>query len=157
MNRPSFSSDNPDGDVGVLCRLWNCNLPRSNTTSIVFWSLKLSGMIICGAAMSKLKSHLLDLIYNSTLYTVKTCYNKSLVCGFSNTTVYFGVSVAGFFFKFWRIQVPFVGPLISYCGLLVMSALGFKARVDPLHAFSLVWSSDPPLVWHLLTGKRSAW
>ena len=43
-------------------------------------------------------------------------------------------------------------------GLLVTSALRFKARVDPfLHIFSLVRSSDSPLVWHLLTIQRSAW
>ena len=42
-------------------------------------------------------------------------------------------------------------------GLLVTSALSFKARVDPMHAFSLVWSSDLPLVQHLLTVWRSAW
>ena len=42
-------------------------------------------------------------------------------------------------------------------GLLVTSALGFKARADPLLAFLLVWSSDSTLVWHLLTVYRSAW
>ena len=36
-----------------------------------------------------------------------------------------------------------------------MSALGFKARMDPLHAFSLVRSSDSPLVQHLLTVEVS--
>ena len=36
-------------------------------------------------------------------------------------------------------------------GLLVMSAPSSKARVDPLHTFSPVWSSDLPLLWHLLT------
>ena len=39
-----------------------------------------------------------------------------------------------FFFKIWRISVLFVGPLIPLLGLLVMCALGFKARVDPLLA-----------------------
>ena len=35
-------------------------------------------------------------------------------------------------------------------GLLVTSALSFKAGVDVLCSFSLVWSSDLPLVWYLL-------
>ena len=54
---------------------------------------------------------------------------------------------------------PFHGTTGTPCfGLLVTSALGFKARVDPfLHAFSPVWSSDSPLVQHLLTVQRSAW
>ena len=49
---------------------------------------------------------------------------------------------------FWRTQVIFVGPLIPRFGLLVMSVLGFKARVDPLYAaFSPVcYVSDSPLV-----------
>ena len=42
-------------------------------------------------------------------------------------------------------------------GLLVMSALGLKDRVDPLRAFSLMWTSDSRLVWHLLTVQGSAW
>ena len=42
--------------------------------------------------------------------------------------------------------------------LLVISALGFNAKVDPfLHAFLPVGSSDSPMMWHLLTLKRSAW
>ena len=49
------------------------------------------------------------------------------------------------------------GHWYPYFGLLVMSVLGFKARVDPLHAFSPVSSSDSPLVCHLLTVWRSAW
>ena len=40
-----------------------------------------------------------------------------------------------FFFNFWRTHVLFVGPLIPLFGLLVMSALGFKARVDSLACF----------------------
>ena len=41
-------------------------------------------------------------------------------------------------------------------GLLVMYALGLKARVDPfLHAFPPVWSSDSPLERHLLTVRTS--
>ena len=59
------------------------------------------------------------------------------------------------FFKVFVVVTPkqifgevfFVGPL----GLLVTSALGFKAREDPSRAFSLVWFSDSPLVRHLLT------
>ena len=43
------------------------------------------------------------------------------------------------------------------CGHLVMSSLVFKARLNPLHAFSLVWSSDSPLVQHLLTVQGSVW
>ena len=55
-----------------------------------------------------------------------------------------------FFFKFWRTQVLFVGPLISLF-LTSTSALGFKARVDPfLRAFSPVWSSDSLLVRPIL-------
>ena len=48
------------------------------------------------------------------------------------------------FFYFGATDIPCFG-------LLVTSALGFKARVDVLCAFSLVWSSDSLLVRHLLT------
>ena len=52
---------------------------------------------------------------------------------------------------------PFLlGHWCPCCGILVRSAVGFKARVDPLQAFSLVWSSDSPLVWYLLTVMGSA-
>ena len=40
-----------------------------------------------------------------------------------------------FFLNFWRTHVRFVGPLIPCFGLLVTSALGFKARVDSLACF----------------------
>ena len=61
------------------------------------------------------------------------------------------------FFYFWGHKSFSWSHLHPCFGLLVMSTLGFKARVDPLYAFSLVWSSDSPLVWHLLTVERSAW
>ena len=57
---------------------------------------------------------------------------------------------------FWRTLVLFVGPLIPLSfELLVMSALGFKARVASLgcmlHRLLTIDSSDSPLVRHLLT------
>ena len=64
------------------------------------------------------------------------------------------------FFKkfFWRHKSFSCGHWYPCFRPLVMSALGFKARVDPfLCAFSLIWSSNSPLVWHLLTVQRSAW
>ena len=57
-----------------------------------------------------------------------------------------------FIFLFLEDISPFLRPLIPL--FVVMSALGFKARVDSLRAFSLVWSSDSPLVRHLLTVLR---
>ena len=37
-----------------------------------------------------------------------------------------------FLFKFWRAYILFVGPLIPCFGLLVISPLGFKARLGNL-------------------------
>ena len=55
--------------------------------------------------------------------------------------------------------VAFVGPPILF-GLLVMSALGFKAEVDlltcVLYLRCATDSSYSPLVRHLLTSRRSA-
>ena len=55
----------------------------------------------------------------------------------------------------------FVEPLDSSFGLLVMSALGVKARVDSLpsvlHHLHATYSLDPPLMRHLLTSWRPAW
>ena len=62
-----------------------------------------------------------------------------------------------FFYTFWEHKSFSWGYWYPCFRLLVTSALGFKARVDPLHAFLLVWSSDSPLVWHLLTVQMSAW
>ena len=57
-----------------------------------------------------------------------------------------------FFLKFFIGHKSFSWGHWYICfGLLVMSALDFKAWVGALHAFSLVWSSDSPLVGHLLT------
>ena len=63
------------------------------------------------------------------------------------------------FFKIFRGHKSFLrGHWYPCFGLLVMSALGFQARVDHfLPAFLPVWSSDSPLVWHPLTVLRSAW
>ena len=65
------------------------------------------------------------------------------------------VSDLNLFLNFLRTYVLFVR--YPCFGLRVMSALCFKARMDPLHALLSVWSSDSPLVWHLLTVWRSAW
>ena len=43
-----------------------------------------------------------------------------------------------FFKEILSTLVLFVRPLIPLFRLLVTSGLGFKARMDPLHAFSLV-------------------
>ena len=73
----------------------------------------------------------------------------------------FFFSVLCFFNKILEDISPFRGatdtPVLEFWWHLVTSALGFKARVDPLHTFSLVWSSDSLLLWHLLTAKGSAW
>ena len=56
-----------------------------------------------------------------------------------------------FFKKFWRTLLLFVGVLIP---LLVISALGFKAKLDTLtcilHNLHAIHSSYLPLLWHLL-------
>ena len=58
-----------------------------------------------------------------------------------------------FLWSFWGFKSFRWGHWYTCFGLLVMSALGFKTRVDPLHAFLLVWSSDLLLVWHLVTAR----
>ena len=59
--------------------------------------------------------------------------------------------------KIWGHKSSSWGHWYPCFGLLVTSAMGFKARMDPLHAFVLVWSSDSPLVQNVLTVNRSAW
>ena len=53
---------------------------------------------------------------------------------------------------------PFEGPLIHLIfGLLVMCALCFKVKVNPLCTLHKTESSDSPLVRHLLTSWQPAW
>ena len=61
-----------------------------------------------------------------------------------------------FFFQIsWRTSVHFVGPLTPLFQILVMSALGFKARVYSLACVLCCLgareTSDSPLVQHQLT------
>ena len=66
-----------------------------------------------------------------------------------------------YFELFWKPSVLFVGPLIPCFRLLVMSALGFKNRVDPftciLCCLCAPNSSHSPLLRHLLTSWCPAW
>ena len=63
--------------------------------------------------------------------------------------------------NFWRTSVFILRPLIPCFGLLVTSALDFKARVDSpvcvLHYLCQTESSDSPLVSQLLTPWWPAW
>ena len=77
--------------------------------------------------------------------------------------IYHGNDHLIFYFNFWRTQVHFVGPLIPLFWTSGDVCPGFHSQGGSLFAFFLgsafspVWSSDSPLVWHLLTAKRSAW
>ena len=61
----------------------------------------------------------------------------------------------------WRTSVLFGEPFNPYFGLLVVSNLGFKARVDSLacvlYQLCATDSTDSLLVWHLLTSWQPAW
>ena len=63
--------------------------------------------------------------------------------------------------KIWRTLVLFVGPLIPLFGLLMRSALSFKARVNcfiyMLSHLCAMKSSDSPLVQHLLISWWPTW
>ena len=63
-----------------------------------------------------------------------------------------------FFLKKWRISVFFVGCWFPCFGLLMMSALDFKARVDFLAGMIChLHAIDSPLVWHMPNSWQPAW
>ena len=65
------------------------------------------------------------------------------------------------FYTFLEEISLFSGPLVPLFGLLVISAIGSKARVGRLacmfHHLSAMYSSDLPMVWHLSTSWRLQW
>ena len=63
------------------------------------------------------------------------------------------------FFNFWRTHVLFVGPLIPLFWTSGDVCPGFQSQGGSrLHAFlPASYSSDSPLVWHLLTAWQPAW
>ena len=62
-----------------------------------------------------------------------------------------------YFFNFGGHKSILYGHWYPSFGILVMSALGFKARVDPFYSFSSVWSSDPKLCIFIVVSGTHFW
>ena len=130
----SFTCKYIDNDIlaEVIYKFW---FPKSSSREKR--SLHNLWFIICESLCFLLQSY-------SHLY-----YHWSSFCRLSVDLI---SSVTSFFEIFTGRKSCLCGHWHPCFGLLVPSALGLKARVDPfLCAFSPVWSSDSPVVRHLLT------